>query len=137
MIDEKYIYALMNRSKKMQRHAGFYFMNIESILSGSDEANTFRMKRALVGQMTILSYYRQDERLGYMTDYESVKIVPVLHRNTISFFGIKKKNHYFCFKKHADRLTALDYDNVLSTFSISTGKILKRCKLKKPVITSS
>lgn len=49
VIDEKYIYALMNRSTRMKRHGGFYFMNIESILEGSDEANTFRMKRALVG----------------------------------------------------------------------------------------
>eukprot|EP00347_Sterkiella_histriomuscorum_P010355 403376619 len=137
VIDEKYIYALMNKSKKMKRVAGFYFMNIESILEGSDEANTFRMKNALVGQMTILSYYRQDERLGYMTDYESVKIVPVLHRNTISFFGIKKKSHYVCFRKHNDKLTGLDTDNVLSTFSIATGKILKRVKLRKPIFTST
>lgn len=72
-----------------------------------------------------------------MTDYESVKIVPVLHRSTISFFGIRKKNHYVCFRKHADKLTALDYDNVLSTFSIATGKILKRIKLREPVIGPS
>lgn len=87
--------------------------------------------------MINLSYYRQDERIGYMTDYESIKIVPVLHRNTISFFGINRKSNYLCFKKDADKLIALDYDNVLSTFSIATGKILKRFKLKKPVITAS
>jgi hypothetical protein len=90
VVDDKYIYALMNKSPSLGRIAGFYFMNIESIISGANDANTFRMKRALVGQMTFLSYYRQDERVGYMTDYESVKIVPVLHRNTISFFGIKR-----------------------------------------------
>lgn len=73
--------------------------------------------------MRILSYYRSEERLAYMTDYESVKIVPVLHRNTISFFGIKRKEHYACFYKYGDRLTALDFNNVLTTFSVATGKI--------------
>lgn len=69
-----------------------------------------------------------------MTDYESVKIVPVLHRNTISFFGIKRTSKYVTFRKHNDKLTALDYNNVLSTFSIATGKILKRMKLRTPVL---
>lgn len=72
-----------------------------------------------------------------MTDYESVKIVPVLHRNTIAFFGIKKKENYVCFLKNQDKLTALDYDNVLTTYSIATGKILLKHKLKVPIITSS
>lgn len=133
VIDEKYIYALMNKSSS--RPAGFYFMNAESLISGSDEANTFKMKRALVGQMTNLSYYRSDERIGYMTDFESVKIVPVLHRNTIAFFGIKRKSNYVCFRKHADKLNCLDTDNIITTYSIATGKILKRVKLKKPVIS--
>lgn len=72
-----------------------------------------------------------------MTDYESVKIVPVLHRNTISFFGMKRKSKYVSFRKHNDKLTGLDYNNVLSTFSIATGKILRRKKLNTPVLLPS
>jgi len=92
------------------------------------------MKNALVGKLTFLSYFRNDERMAYMSDYESVKIIPVLHRNSISFFGIRKKENYILFKKHSDKLIALDYDNVLSTYSIATGKILMRHKLSVPII---
>jgi len=95
------------------------------------------MKNALVGKLTYLSYFRNDERLAYMSDYESVKIIPILHRNSISFFGIKKKENYLLFRKHADKLMALDYDNVISTYSIATGKILMRHKLAVPVLKST
>jgi hypothetical protein len=46
------------------------------------------MKRSLVGRMTQLEYYKNDERLAYITDYESIKVIPVLHRSTVNFFGI-------------------------------------------------
>ncbi|CDW84531.1 wd-40 repeat protein [Stylonychia lemnae] len=137
LIDDKYIYAVMNKSKELGRQSGFYFQNLDQLISKSEQAQTFRLKNALVGQLTFLSYFRNDERMAYMSDYESIKIIPVLHRNTISFFGIRKKENYVLFKKNQDKLIALDYDNVLSTYSIATGKILMRHKLANPVIKKS
>lgn len=127
----------MNKSVSLKRSAGFYFQNLSSLLNKEDDDQTFKMKRALVGKSNYLSYYRSDERLAYMTDYESVKIIPVLHRNTIALFGINKMTNYICFYKNGDRLIALDYNNVLTTYSLSTGKVLKRHKLKTPVISST
>lgn len=135
MIDDIYIYALTNKSIEYKRNSGFYFLNLRELVNKDEEShNSFKLKQALVGLNTYLSYYKNDERMAYMTDYESVKIIPVLHRNTLSFFGIQKKSNYLCFAKISDKFIALDFDNVLTTYSCATGKVLKKHKLKQEVI---
>jgi hypothetical protein len=63
--------------------------------------------------------------------------VPVLHRNIISFFGMRKRSEYICFRKIHDKLIALDEDNVLTTWSVVTGKILEQNKIKNEIDFSS
>jgi hypothetical protein len=56
------------------------------LIEKAEESFNFKLKGALVGHNNLIDYYRQDERIAYMTDYEEIKIVPVLHRNTINLF---------------------------------------------------
>jgi hypothetical protein len=99
VIDHIYIYGLMNQSSELKSANGFYFQNLNTLLNKQLESQFFKMKNALVGQMNKLEYYKFEERMAFMTDYESIKIIPVLHRNTINFFGIKEKESYVCFAK--------------------------------------
>lgn len=100
------------------------------MLNKNMESHTFKMKNALVGKLNQLDYYRQDGRLAYFSDYDSIKIVPILHRNCINFFGIKHKDLYVCFAKLQDKFITLDYNNVLTTYQMATGKVISSFKLK-------
>lgn len=84
-----------------------------------------------------MEYYRPDERLVYMQDYNRAIIVPILHRNTINFYGIKEKDEYVVFNNKGDMLIALDYNNILTTYSITTGKVLNQIILRPPVINEN
>jgi hypothetical protein len=65
-----------------------------------------------------------------MSNYESIKIVPVLHRNVIGFIGMRPREDYIVFKRVRDRLIALDKKGRITTWSILTGKVMdyKRTK---------
>ncbi len=53
-----------------------------------------------------------------MSTYDSVKIVPLLHRNAISFIGMKPRYEYLTYKEIRDRVIALDNKGILTTWSI-------------------
>ena len=59
-----------------------------------------------------------------MANYDTIKIVPVLHRCAIGFIGMRPRHKYLAFKKIKDKLIALDKKGFLTTWSIITGKIL-------------
>lgn len=58
-----------------------------------------------------------------MKDYDTIQIVPSLHRNTINFMGMLDRDMYIACKKIKDKFIALDKRNFLTTWSIVTGKI--------------
>lgn len=65
-----------------------------------------------------------------MKDYQTVQIVPSLHRNVINFMGMLDRNQYLATKKMKDKFIALDKRNVLTTWSAVTGKLETVHKLK-------
>ena len=59
--------------------------------------------------------------------------MPVLHRNAISFFGMKDRVNYLAFKKIKDMLIAFDHkEMLLTTWSVITGKIISQHKVTNP-----
>jgi hypothetical protein len=68
-----------------------------------------------------------------MSTYDSVKIVPLLHRNAINFIGMKPRSEYLTYREIQDRVIALDKEGILTTWSIQTGKILEQHNLSKTV----
>jgi hypothetical protein len=55
--------------------------------------------------------------------------VPALHRNTIAFIGMSKRENYQATKIIKDKFIALDRKNYLFCWSIVTGKLLSVNKL--------
>ncbi len=51
-------------------------------------------------------------------------VVPLLHRNTISFMAMQRRQQYIAHNHIKDRFIALDKDNFLTTWSICTGQII-------------
>lgn len=58
-----------------------------------------------------------------MSDYDSIQIVPSLHRNVINFMGMLDRSQYIATKKMKDKFIALDKRNILTTWSSITGKL--------------
>lgn len=55
-------------SKKLT--SGFYFYDLNQLVEKAEESFNFKLKGAIVGNNCIVDYYRQDERIAYMEDYE-------------------------------------------------------------------
>jgi hypothetical protein len=70
--------------------------------------SAFKLKYALGGKSYHLHYYKQEERIAYQSDFQTVKVVPLLHRNTLSFFGMRPRHEYLAFKRIKDAFIALD-----------------------------
>jgi hypothetical protein len=58
-------------------------------------------------------------------------ILPVLHKNRIQLFGMKKTPCYLALKRIDDLFIALDKDHTLITWKITTGKTKFIKQLKK------
>ena len=88
----------------------------------------------MAGVNKSIDYYKQDERIAYMEDYRKIVITPVLHRNVINFIGMKEHSFYIGFLRQKDKIIALDKNNVLTSWSLCTGKVLSQYKLKVPIV---
>ena len=56
-------------------------------------------------------------------------IIPALHRNTIAFIGMNKRENYIATTVMKDKFIALDGLNHLYCWSVLTGKLLSNNKL--------
>lgn len=52
-------------------------------------------------------------------------MVPVPHRNTINFLGMQPKSNYIIWRESNGMFTALDFNGVIRTWIVSTGKTTK------------
>jgi len=64
-----------------------------------------------------------------MQSFDSLNIVPALHRNTIAFIGMNKRDTYLATKVIKDKFLALDNKNNLFCWNVATGKLLEVNKL--------
>jgi hypothetical protein len=60
---------------------------------------------------------------------DTLVIVPAVHRNTIAFIGMNKRDSYIATKLIKDKFIALDKNNYIFCWSIVTGKLLTVTKL--------
>lgn len=68
-----------------------------------------------------------------MHSFRRITIVPLIHRNVINFIGMKPLKYYYTFNRKFDKFFALEKNNVLTTWSIVTGKILSQTVIKKEI----
>jgi hypothetical protein len=71
----------------------------------------------------LLDYYKDDQRLAYISSYDCIRIVPLLHRSTLGFIGMRPRKEYLSFRKFKDKFMALDKKGNITTWNVLTGKI--------------
>lgn len=47
-----------------------------------------------VGCQGLIDYSETNERLVYLTSYDKITVIPMLHRNTTSFIGMRERKSY-------------------------------------------
>ena len=94
------------------------------------------LDKATVGANGLIDFSVDNQRLSYMSDYDSIQIVPSLHRNVINFMGMLNRDQYIATKKMKDKFIALDKRNVLTTWNSVTGKLEQVHKLKDVDLSS-
>jgi hypothetical protein len=125
VIDAEYCYSLSNESPKQGR-PGFYIQNVAGFMNTKpNSSSNFKLKAAVVGQNDLLDYYKDDQRIAYISSYDVIRIVPLLHRTVLGFIGMRPRNEYLAFRKFNDRLLALDKLGALTMWSVITGKVLE------------
>ena len=59
----------------------------------------------------------------FLSSYDNIEVVPVLHRNTVAFIGMEKRSNYLAARVIDDKFVTLDKKNHLRTWGVLTGKI--------------
>lgn len=77
---------MTNQSSKRDQW-GFYVYDIQQLLD-QDKDNNFILDKAIVGVNGLIDFSVDNQRLSYMSDFDSIQIVPSLHRNVINFMGM-------------------------------------------------
>lgn len=80
----------------------------------------------------MLMYYQHEERIAFQSDFQTIKIVPVLHRNVLTFFGMRERHEYLAYKRIKDVFIALDNKGVLSSWNVTSGKPLMSNTISEP-----
>jgi hypothetical protein len=70
----------------------------------------------------LLQFFSSQERICLQTSFNEIMILPVMHSNRIQFFGMKRTPCYLAFKRINDLLIALDKEQTLITWKITSGK---------------
>jgi hypothetical protein len=52
----------------------------------------YSLKDAIVGVNRHIDFCHISQRISFLKDFSNIKMVPVPHRNTINFLGMRPKN---------------------------------------------
>jgi hypothetical protein len=72
-----------------------------------------------------------------MKDFDSIEMVPVPHRNTLNFLGMRPKNSYLIWRETNGIFTAManrDGQKEIDAFVIATGKKVKARITVEPMV---
>lgn len=80
-----------------------------------------------------IDFCNESNRIAFIKNFDSIEMVPVPHRNTINFLGMKPKNSYLIWREVNGVFSALNKTGVIDAWVIATGKLTKtKCK-KEPM----
>jgi len=86
---------------------------------------SYKLKDATVGVNNHIDFCNNSYRIAFLKDFDTLELVPVPHRNTINFLGMKRKSSFLIWREMAGVFTALDSKCVLMAWIIGTGKTTK------------
>ena len=123
--DNNYLYTLCHKSNPTGinvRPSGFRLYDIENVIE-KDQDLSYLLSSMQVGCQGLIDFSHSYQRLVFLSSYDNIEVVPVLHRNTVSFIGMEKRTNYLAARVIDDKFVTLDKLNHMRTWGVLTGKI--------------
>eukprot|EP00347_Sterkiella_histriomuscorum_P017370 403349643 len=123
--DNNYLYTLCHKSNPTGlkvRPSGFRLYDIENVIE-KDQDLSYLLSSMQVGCQGLIDFSHSNQRLVFLSSYDNIEVVPVLHRNTVAFIGMEKRSNYLAARVIEDKFVTLDKKNHLRTWGVLTGKI--------------
>ncbi|CDW75916.1 UNKNOWN [Stylonychia lemnae] len=127
VVDENYLYALCHSSPL--RSSGFRLYDIKTLLEKKISSDVFLLN-AQIGSLSMIDLNNTYSRLTFQQSLQTMMIIPALHRNTISFMGMKKRSDYIATRHKDGNFYALDRDNIIFSWSSISGKLEEINKIR-------
>ena len=90
--DNNYLYTMCHKTgvsgKPDYRQSGFRLYDIANVIEKNMD-NSYLLTSIQVGCQGLIDFSNAYQRLVYLSSYDSIDVVPVLHRNTICFIGLE------------------------------------------------
>lgn len=125
-MDEKFCYTLSQATA--DRNSGLMLYDINNILKKDNDVS-YRLSNVQTGFSGLLDFNQDYSRFSLLKSFDTLVIIPALHRNTIAFIGMSRRDQYLATKQIKDKFIALDKNNYIFCWSIVTGKLLSVHKL--------
>lgn len=116
------VYAICSDPDYPNLPPGLRLYNLDRIIERNECKGT-PVKRLEVGAQDDLEFNAQVGRIGFIQSITELVLTPLLHRNTVRFFGMKDTKEYLCYKVKNDKLLTLTHDKHLQQWNIISGKL--------------
>lgn len=126
VVDNKFCYTLSHTSG--HKSSGLRLYDINNILT-KDTDVSYMLSNVQVGFSGLIDWNQDYSRFSLLKSLDCLVIVPALHRNTIAFIGMSKRETYLATKVIKDKFIALDNKNYIFCWSVVSGKLLSVHKL--------
>ena len=84
----------------------------------------YKLAKAIGGVCCHLENSLFSDRLSFVSNYNTITVLPYPHQNIINVVGMSQKHEYLIWRQKNGFFTALDNQGELSTWSLLSGKLL-------------
>lgn len=133
-VDGTWIYALKNTATSYDNKAhkaqgtrmrpGFFVYDVNRMLEGAIEVH--KLEDAMVGSQDYIDFDFETQTIAFLKDLSAIHLMPLIHRNTLKFFGMDKKSNYLIWRQQDGIFTAVNKKLKITMWSTVSGKILSQ-----------
>jgi len=127
-LDKDFVYLLAHSGKN--KTSGLKCINLKTFIEQNSDHN-YHLASVQVGFSNHIDFSVSNNRIIYIQNNDTIGIVPLLHRSTISFMGMGPREDYLSAKVLKDKFLVLSKRSELQTYSIISGKMISSFDLKK------
>lgn len=130
-MDDNYCYAIIQKNMKCTHtsYSGVKMFSMHTLLN-KDRYHLFDIEPTIVARCNQINFSEDNQRIVYMKNFQSINIIPPLHRTTVSFIGMLPRERYLAVKKASNKFYAFDQNNNIMTWNAMTGKIIGKHQLE-------
>ena len=105
--------------------SGLFVYDISQLVTDSI-VEIYKLNSALVGVNDVMAMSEYSSRIAFIRDYDHLSMIPLVHRNTISFLGMLQRQDYLIMREYKETMTALSRYGEITSWSTRTGLILDK-----------